>query len=206
MEFERNIPQANINAIPDKNINFNISATKSKLSSSSANYNDDENYEESENEENENEEIEEKEEEIPLSEERKMVEMQNTQTKTNKKRIYQKDGEENNEEYEEEDEENLRNGETINKERDTLGEEQEIEGEGEVYNDNDEEIEIEEEGEQDEGTEQDYNKITENIIQDLKNKNISSNLIERAINKMFMMHFCGRLLDMEKSKLRGSTV
>ena len=157
MEFEGNLPHPNANAIPDKNINFNISATKSKLSSSSANYNEDENYEESENEENENEEIEEKEEEIPISEERKMVQMRNGQIKTNKKRIYQKDGEENNEEYEEEDEENLRNGETINKERETLGEEQEIEG----YNDNDEEIEIEEEGEQDEGTEQDYNKVTE---------------------------------------------
>ena len=157
MEFEGNLPHPNANAIPDKNINFNISATKSKLSSSSANYNEDENYEESENEENENEEIEEKEEEIPISEERKMVQMRNGQIKTNKKRIYQKDGEENNEEYEEEDEENLRNGETINKEREALGEEQEIEG----YNDNDEEIEIEEEGEQDEGTEQDYNKVTE---------------------------------------------
>ena len=164
--FEGNVPQANANtnAIPDKNINFNISATKSKLSSSSANYNDDENYEESENEEIENEEIEEKEEEIPNTEERKLIEMTNKQ-KTNKKRLFQKDGEENNEEYEEEDDENLRNGEAINKERDTLGEEQEIEGEGEGegegYNDNDEEIEVEEEGEQDEGTEQDDNKITE---------------------------------------------
>ena len=161
--FEGNIHQvnANTNAIPDKNINFNISATKSKLSSSSANYNDDENYEESENEEIENEEIEEKEEDIPISEERKMVEMGNNQVKTNKKRIYQKNGEEYNEEYEEEDEENLRNGETINKERDTLGEEQEVEGYNDNENDNDEEIEIEEEGEQDEGTEQDYNKIAE---------------------------------------------
>ena len=159
MEFEGNFPQPNANAIPDKNINFNISATKSKLSSSSANYNDDENYEESENEEIENEEIEEKEEEMPISEERKMVEMGNNQVKTNKKRIYQKNGEEYNEEYEEEDEENLRNGETINKERDTLGEEQEVEGYNDNDNDNDEEIEIEEEGEQDEGTEQDYNKI-----------------------------------------------
>lgn len=42
----------------------------------------------------------------------------------------------------------------------------------------------------------DYNKITENIIKDLKNKNISSNLIERAINKIpdiYYLILCNKL-------------
>ena len=137
MEIDENIPPGS--AVPDKNINFNISATKSKQSSSSANYNDEENEEE-ENEEYENEEIEEKEEEIPMSEERKIEELSRGKRKINGKSIYQKRGEETNEEYDVYE----RNTETINKERDTLGDEQEIEAE------NDEEVEVDDDLEQEE--------------------------------------------------------
>ena len=35
----------------------------------------------------------------------------------------------------------------------------------------------------------DYNKITENIIKDLKYKNISANLIEKAVNKIPDIYF-----------------
>ena len=159
IEIEPNIPQGS--SVPDKNINFNISATKSKMSSS--NYYEE--YEDEENEEYENEEIEEKEEEMPMRQERKIGELRIEQRKINKKIIYQKEREENNEKYEEE-----RNSEIINKERETLDEEQE--------NERDIEDEEDEEDLEQEETEREQ-KITEREEQNVGQEEVEYGQIEQ---------------------------
>ena len=155
IDIEENITQNS--AIPDKNINFNISPTKMKLSSSSVNYNEDEDYNNEENENEEIEEIEEKEEGITISNRRNINEMNRDprdrgridETKIyRRKKIIEREINNNDEGYEDDEEMNretkIKNLYDINKRIEY----------GQYGRDNQEEVEIEEDGDLEQEQEQ----------------------------------------------------